>query len=91
MFLPKHVEQLRNTGIINSTTGSHLVGSSYEIYTVSSVNDVSAFGRKRSWPMRGANQRFVWRYCLIQRNTSVKKCVPAKIRNENIFFLNLDN
>jgi len=29
---PKHVEQLRNTGIINSTTRSHLVGSFYEIY-----------------------------------------------------------
>jgi len=29
---PKHVEQLRNTGIINSTTRLHLVGSFYEIY-----------------------------------------------------------
>jgi len=29
---PKHVEQLRNTGIINSNTRSHLVGSFYEIY-----------------------------------------------------------
>jgi hypothetical protein len=29
---PKHVEQLRNIGIINSTTQSHLIGSSYEIY-----------------------------------------------------------
>jgi len=29
---PKHVEQLRNIGIINSTTQSHLVGSFYEIY-----------------------------------------------------------
>jgi len=29
---PKHVEQLRNTGIINSTTRSHIVGSFYEIY-----------------------------------------------------------
>jgi len=29
---PKHVEQLRNTGIINSTTQSHLVDSFYEIY-----------------------------------------------------------
>jgi len=29
---PKHVEQLRNTGIINSTTQLHLVGSFYEIY-----------------------------------------------------------
>jgi len=28
---PKHVEQLRNIGIINSTTRSHLVGSFYEI------------------------------------------------------------
>jgi len=32
MCRPKHVEQLRNTGIINSTTRSHLVGSFYEIY-----------------------------------------------------------
>ena len=29
---PKHVEQLRNIGIINSTTRLHLVGSFYEIY-----------------------------------------------------------
>ena len=29
---PKHVKQLRNTGIINSTTRLHLVGSFYEIY-----------------------------------------------------------
>jgi hypothetical protein len=29
---PKLVEQLRNIGIINSTTQSHLVGSFYEIY-----------------------------------------------------------
>ena len=28
----KHVEQLRNTGIINSTTRLHFVGSFYEIY-----------------------------------------------------------
>ena len=32
MCRPKHVEQLRNIGIINSTTWSHLVGSFYEIY-----------------------------------------------------------
>jgi hypothetical protein len=31
VFRPKHVEQLRNTGIINSTTQLHLVGSFYEI------------------------------------------------------------
>jgi hypothetical protein len=29
---PKHVEQLRNTGIIYSTTRLHLVGSFYKIY-----------------------------------------------------------
>jgi len=29
---PKHVEQLRNIGIINSTTQSHLIGFFYEIY-----------------------------------------------------------
>jgi hypothetical protein len=29
---PKHVEQLRNIGIINSTKQLHLVGSLYEIY-----------------------------------------------------------
>ena len=32
MCHPKHVEQLRNIGIINSTTQLHLVGSFYEIY-----------------------------------------------------------
>jgi len=31
---PKHVEQLRNIGIINSTTLSHLVGSFYGIYPI---------------------------------------------------------
>ena len=31
MCRPKHVEQLRNTGIINSSTWSHLVGFFYEI------------------------------------------------------------
>jgi len=30
---PKHVEQLRKVGIINSTTRLHLDGSSYEIFT----------------------------------------------------------
>jgi hypothetical protein len=29
---PKHVEQLRNSGIINSVTRLHLVGSFYEMY-----------------------------------------------------------
>jgi hypothetical protein len=29
---PKHVEQLRNIGIINSTTRLHLFGSFYEFY-----------------------------------------------------------
>jgi len=29
---PKHVEQLRNIGIINSTTRLHFIGSFYEIY-----------------------------------------------------------
>jgi len=29
---PKHVEPLRNIGIINSTTRLHLVGSFYKIY-----------------------------------------------------------
>jgi len=32
VFRPKHVEQLRNTGIINSTTRLHLVGSFCEFY-----------------------------------------------------------
>jgi hypothetical protein len=30
---PKHVEQLRNIGIINSTTQLHLVGSFYEMHS----------------------------------------------------------
>jgi len=38
MARPKHVEQLRNTGIINSNTRSHLVGSFYETY----LGDVSS-------------------------------------------------
>jgi len=32
VYRPKHVEQLRNIGIINSTTRLHLVGSFYENY-----------------------------------------------------------
>ena len=32
VWRPKHVEQLRNIGIINSATRSHLVGSFCEIY-----------------------------------------------------------
>ena len=32
MCRPKHVEELRSSGIINSTTRSHLVGSFYEIF-----------------------------------------------------------
>jgi hypothetical protein len=31
---PKHVEQLINIGIINSTTQSHFVGSFYELYII---------------------------------------------------------
>ena len=32
MCRPKHVEQLRNIGILSFTTRLHLVGSFYEIY-----------------------------------------------------------
>jgi len=32
---PKHVEPLRNNGLINSTTRLHLVGSFYEIWIIS--------------------------------------------------------
>ena len=32
MCRPKHVEKLRNIGIINYTTRLHLVGSFYEFY-----------------------------------------------------------
>jgi hypothetical protein len=32
VLCPKHVEQLRNIGIINSTTQSHLAGSFCENY-----------------------------------------------------------
>ena len=35
MCRSKHVEQLRNIGIINSTTRSHLVGYFYTIYNIS--------------------------------------------------------
>jgi len=34
MCRPKHVEQLRNIGIINSTTRLHLVSSFYEFHNV---------------------------------------------------------
>ena len=37
MCRPKHAEQLRNTGIINSTTRSHLVGSFYEILVLKDI------------------------------------------------------
>jgi len=41
----KHVEQLRNIGIINSTTRSHLVGYFYTIYNT------------RTYPLRCHTQR----------------------------------
>jgi len=43
--LPKHVEQLTNIGIINSTTRLHLVGSFYEFYITmhGSMNIMSQF------------------------------------------------
>jgi len=40
MCHPKHVEQLRNTGIINSTTWLHLVGSVYEINIHEVIRDM---------------------------------------------------
>ena len=49
MCRSKHVEQLRNTGIINSTTRSHLVGYFYEIYIMmhGSVNNYSGIKLNR--------------------------------------------
>ena len=38
MCRPKHVEQLRNIEIINSTTRLHLVGSFHKFYKNQSVN-----------------------------------------------------
>jgi hypothetical protein len=38
----KHVEQLRNTGIINSTTRSHLVGYLYKACPSESGTEVGA-------------------------------------------------
>ena len=38
MCRPKHVEQLRNIGIINSTTRLHLVGPFYEVFSGSREN-----------------------------------------------------
>jgi len=56
---PKHVEQLRNIGIINSTTRWHLVCSFYEIYTtmhgsmnIKFIDKFRVLGRylgKKSW------------------------------------------
>ena len=47
---PKHVEQLRNTGIINSATRLHLVGSFYEIYITmhGSMNIMTCFACTQS-------------------------------------------
>ena len=63
MCRPKHVEQLRNIGIINSTTRLHLVGSIYEIYRLR-IFEKRVFRRicliyedeetenSRNWPMK---------------------------------------
>ena len=55
MCRPKHVELLRNTGIINSTTQSHLFGSFDEIY----VNQVSELYKFVTHPMIYASFVFV--------------------------------
>jgi len=56
---PKHVEQLRNIGIINSTTHLHLVNSFYEIY----INVGYAVADHHSMSSCvGANLNFEWEH-----------------------------
>ena len=49
MCRSKHVEQLRNSGIINSTTRSHRVGYFYKIYSYQFFVSVCDSGRRRRW------------------------------------------
>jgi hypothetical protein len=52
---PKHVEQLRNTGIINSTTRLHLVDSFYEFYITMhgsmNIKSILVIRRHRHWTL----------------------------------------
>ena len=45
MCRSKHVEQLRNIGIINSTTRSHLVGY---LYKIPNTSPVSTFTKQKT-------------------------------------------
>jgi len=59
---PKHVEQLRNTGIINSTTWLHLVGSFYEFY-------ITMHGS-----MNTKYYNYIWQYRHLVGCVSTNKC-----------------
>jgi len=50
---PKHVEQLRNIGIINSTARLHLIGSFYEFYDGVSLERNFLREEKNSEPKDG--------------------------------------
>jgi len=57
---PKHVEQLRNIGIINSTTRLHLVGSFCEMYITmhGSMNIMSVFINRTSKALNNLHFEF---------------------------------
>ena len=60
MCRPKHVEQLRNIGIINSTTRLHLVGSFCEMYITmhGSMNIMSVFINRTSKALNNLHFEF---------------------------------
>jgi hypothetical protein len=87
---PKHDEQLRNTGIINSTTWLRLVGSFYEIYitihgSMNIKNYVTIFKRDFVTSAETSDHKMVrdWlhRYCTFAYCSNVavwslwKKCL----------------
>jgi hypothetical protein len=50
MCHPKHVEQFRNTGIINSTTRSHLGGSFFEkVFIIKCEEEATSLSLRRSF------------------------------------------
>jgi len=67
---PKYVEQLRNTGIINSTTRLYLVGSFYEIYFTMHCN--TEFGAH----VTNSNLKISEESCCNSRMTVLTKVSP---------------
>ena len=68
MCRSKHVEQLRNIGIINSTTRSHLIGYFYKIYTGYTEKNVT---------VSNVNKKFISHLTRAQRTPSAAVTVQV--------------